>query len=38
MIGQEMEELGLPFGTSSVAAVVVVLAEVDRLNGRTVPV
>ena len=37
MIGQEMEELGLPFGTSSVAAVVV-SAEVDRLNGRTVPV
>jgi len=37
MIGQEMEELGLPFGTSSVAAVVV-LVEVDRLNGRTVPV
>jgi hypothetical protein len=38
MIGQEVvlvEEL--PFGTSS-AAVVVVLAEVDRLNGRTVPV
>lgn len=28
---------GLPFGTSSVAAVVL-KPEVDRLNGRTVPV